>query len=124
MVSALRSSPTNMTPALDLCCPDHMEKLRAPAGEKFIECPRGCRFPCSGGIPRFVSSDNYAAAFGSQWNAFRRTQLDSFTRTTITRDRLQRCVGGSLDVLRGKLVLEVGCGAARFTEILLESAAK
>jgi SAM-dependent methyltransferase len=76
------------------------------------------------GIARFVSSDNYAAAFGFQWKAFRKTQLDSFTGTTITRDRLARCLGGSLDAVRGKLVLEAGCGAGRFTELLLEAGAR
>jgi SAM-dependent methyltransferase len=75
------------------------------------------------GIPRFVSSDNYAAAFGVQWKAFRKTQLDSFTGTTITRDRLARCLGGSLDAVRSKLVLEAGCGAGRFTELLLGAGA-
>lgn len=112
-----------MIPPLDLYCPEHDEKLRAaPAGD-FLECTRGCRYPCVGNVPRFVSSTNYAAAFGSQWKAFRRTQLDSYTHTTITRDRLQRCLGGLLDVLRGKMVLEAGCGAGRFTELLLESGA-
>lgn len=100
-----------------------MEKLVLPAGSAPVQCPRGCRFPYVRDIPRFVSSDNYAAAFGSQWKAFRKTQLDSFTGTTITRDRLQRCLGGSLDVVCGKLVLEAGCGAGRFTQILVEAGA-
>jgi SAM-dependent methyltransferase len=113
-----------MIPPVELLCPDHMEKLAMPAGDGPIECPRGCHFPRVRSIPRFVSSDNYAAAFGSQWKAFRRTQLDSYTGATISRDRLQRCVGGSLDTLRGKLVLEAGCGAGRFTEVLLQSGAR
>jgi len=75
-------------------------------------------------IPRFVSSDNYAAGFGNQWKAFRRTQLDSFTGATITRERLARCLGGSLDTVRDKRVLEAGCGAGRFTEILLQAGAR
>ena len=37
---------------------------------------------------------------------------------------MTRCLGGSLDVLRGKSVLEVGCGAGRFTELLLEAGAR
>ncbi len=81
-------------------------------------------FPIVNGIPRFVSTDNYAASFGLQWNSFRRTQLDSFTGTTISRDRLQRIAGGSLDVFRGQDVLEAGCGAGRFTEIMLAAGAR
>jgi SAM-dependent methyltransferase len=76
------------------------------------------------GIPRFVESANYADAFGLQWNAFRKTQLDSYTGTTISKDRLTRRLGGTLEVLRDKSVLEVGCGAGRFTELLLAAGAR
>jgi len=107
---------------VDLRCPQHGEVLRRAAEETLV-CPLGCRYPWVRGIPRFVSSDNYAAAFGRQWKAFRKTQLDSFTGTSITRERLARCLGGSLDVVRGKLVLEAGCGAGRFTELLLAAGA-
>lgn len=81
------------------------------------------RYPIVRGIPRFVPEDNYAADFGRQWNRFRVTQLDSNTGTTITLDRLRRCLGGSLAAVRGRKVLEAGCGAGRFTEILLAEAA-
>ena len=89
-----------------------------------LVCWSGCRVPIVRGIPRFVASDDYAAAFGWQWTRFRRSQLDSHTGTTISRDRLVRCLGGSLDAVRGKVVLEAGCGAGRFTEILLEAGAR
>jgi SAM-dependent methyltransferase len=108
-------------PPVPLVCPEHRELLSA---RESLSCPRGCRYPYVRGVPRFVSSDNYAAAFGSQWKAFRRTQLDSFTGTRITTDRLARCLGGSLDVVRGKRVLEAGCGAGRFTELLLGAGAQ
>src|SRR5687768_17188491 len=113
-----------MTPPVDLHCPDHGERLSTTVAGRSLERPHGCRFPYVRGIPRFVGSDNYAAAFGSQWKAFRRTQLDSFTRTTISRDRLTRCLGGPLDHVRSKLILEAGCGAGRFTELLLQSGAR
>lgn len=77
-----------------------------------------------GDIPRFVPAEDYAAAFGLQWNHFRRTQLDSFTGYPISRERLTRLLGGSLDGVRGRLVLEAGCGAGRFTELLLEAGAR
>ncbi len=112
-----------MISPLELRCPRHLEPLAQAPGAPELACPSGCRFPVLRGIPRFVSSNNYAAAFGSQWKAFRRTQLDSFTGTSITRDRLARCLGGSLEAVRGKLVLEAGCGAGRFTELLLQAGA-
>jgi 2-polyprenyl-3-methyl-5-hydroxy-6-metoxy-1,4-benzoquinol methylase len=75
------------------------------------------------GIPRFVLDETYADAFGLQWNHYRATQLDSHTGVPISKDRLARCVGGQLENLRGASVLEVGCGAGRFTEVLLEAGA-
>lgn len=89
-----------------------------------LACPSGCQIPIVRGIPRFVPSEDYAAAFGWQWKRFQRSQLDSYTGTTISRDRLTRCLGGSLDVVRGKVVLEAGCGAGRFTELLLGAGAR
>src|SRR5436305_3342969 len=111
-----------------LRCPSHALPLstegKLAGGDDALTCPRGCRFPVVKHIPRFVISEDYAAAFGAQWNAFRKTQLDSHTGTTISRDRLARCLGGSLEVLRGKSVLEVGCGAGRFTELMLAAGAR
>jgi len=78
------------------------------------------------GIPRILEyHNNYAAAFGEQWLRWRVTQLDSFTGTNITRDRLYRCLGSTLlQALNSGdsplHVLEVGCGAGRFTEVLLQ----
>jgi SAM-dependent methyltransferase len=115
----------------ELCCPEHRTPLAADDGTpeitlatRFLSCRLGCQIPVIAGIPRFVSSDSYAAGFGKQWKAFRRTQLDSFTGVAISRDRLTRCLGGSLDAVRNKAVLEVGCGAGRFTELLLSSGAR
>jgi 2-polyprenyl-3-methyl-5-hydroxy-6-metoxy-1,4-benzoquinol methylase len=72
-------------------------------------------------IPRFVSGSTYADAFGAQWRKYRRTQLDSYSGTTITRDRVQRCFGDELwNSLRNTQILECGCGAGRFTEVLLD----
>jgi 2-polyprenyl-3-methyl-5-hydroxy-6-metoxy-1,4-benzoquinol methylase len=84
-----------------------------------LRCEAGCIVPVVNHIPRFVDSSNYASGFGLQWKAFAKTQLDSYTGTAISRNRLERCLNGSLDVLRGKTVLEVGCGAGRFTEVML-----
>ena len=64
----------------------------------------------------------YTENFGDEWNAFRRTQLDSVTGLTITRDRFFRGTKWPSD-LRGEHLLEVGCGAGRFTEILLGTGA-
>lgn len=111
-----------MNLAPELRCPTHHQPLTESSSN--LICPSGCIVPIINNIPRFVSSENYADAFGRQWNKFRKTQLDSHTGTTISRDRLQRCLGGSLDVIKGKSVLEVGCGAGRFTEVMLKAGAR
>lgn len=99
-------------------CPIHQKPLTRE--DDALSCPDGDSFPIRKGIPRFVGAYNYADAFGAQWNRYRLTQLDSHTRTTITRDRARRCLGEELWAgLAGKQVLECGCGAGRFTEILL-----
>src|SRR5256885_5645773 len=71
---------------------------------------------------------NYADAFGLQWNTFRKTQLDSYCGTNISLRRARRCIGPEawafLQDHPGSEVLEAGCGAGRFTEILLATGAR
>jgi 2-polyprenyl-3-methyl-5-hydroxy-6-metoxy-1,4-benzoquinol methylase len=74
------------------------------------------------GIPRFVSSDNYAQSFGFQWNAHQRTQLDSYAGRPISEKRLFDVTGWPRD-MTGQVVLEAGSGAGRFTECLLKTGA-
>lgn len=74
-------------------------------------------------IPSFVAGQDYSSAFGLQWNTWAKTQLDSHTGLPITRDRMKRMFGALYAQLKGKLVLEAGCGAGRFTEILLDEGA-
>ncbi len=75
------------------------------------------------GIPRFVKSDLHEN-FGIQWNRFSTVQLDSCNGSTESQDRLLVQSGLAPEFFRGKNVLEVGCGAGRFTEILLKFGAK
>ncbi len=58
-------------------------------------------------------------SFGLQWDRFRDVQLDSRNGTTLSRDRLLGQSRLSPDDFQGRSVLEVGCGAGRFTEVML-----
>jgi 2-polyprenyl-3-methyl-5-hydroxy-6-metoxy-1,4-benzoquinol methylase len=94
-----------------------------------LTCPEGHRWRAESGILRMASlGHNYADAFGLQWKTYRKTQLDSHTRTTLSLDRARRCLGEDcwqrLHLGTSTNVLEVGCGAGRFTEILLATGAR
>src|SRR5260370_12043780 len=90
-----------------------------PDGE--MRCSEGCRWSIGGGIPRFVGENNYASSFGVQWNKYPRTEVDSYTGKSYSRDGLERCLGAPLESLHGKVVLECGSGAGRFTELLIQN---
>jgi 2-polyprenyl-3-methyl-5-hydroxy-6-metoxy-1,4-benzoquinol methylase len=89
----------------------------------FLTTEKGENFPIINDIPRFVEQDNYASAFGYQWKKYALTQLDSHNGTKISLERLERCLGFSIGELKGKNILEVGSGAGRFTEHLVQSGA-
>ena len=92
----------------------------------YLTSKSGASYQIVKGIPRILKDfDNYSLAFGEQWLKWQKTQLDSYTNTFISRDRLFRCLGDKIinrlkyskDPLQ---ILEIGCGAGRFTEILLK----
>lgn len=108
-----------------MVCPEDGKRLTAHDGE--LTCPARHHWRVESGIPRMLKlATNYADAFGLQWKTYRKTQLDSYTKTTLSRDRARRCIGEEWwRRLQepGLQVLEVGCGAGRFTEILTATAA-
>lgn len=82
------------------------------------------RYPIRKSIPRFVQQSNYADNFGMQWNHFRQTQLDSHSGLTISADRFWLATGWSPEDLKDQWVLDIGCGAGRFAEVVLNAGAK
>jgi len=106
-----------------LICPKDKTKLHKQSTDTLV-CEEAHKYQIKNGIPAFVPGNNYADSFGVQWKKYRMTQLDSYSNTTITKDRAMRCVGDELwNSLSGKNVLECGCGAGRFTEVLLNQGA-
>lgn len=80
-------------------------------------------YPVRDFIPRFVPESNYADNFGMQWNLFSRTQLDSNSGHPISTERFWKSTGWSPEELRGKWVLDAGCGSGRFAEVALSAGA-
>ena len=68
--------------------------------------------------------DEYHDNFGYQWNRFNKLQLDSHNGSSESEDRLINQSEFSREDFNGKVVLEVGAGNGRFTEILLNLGAK
>ena len=83
----------------------------------------GNKLICSKGILRFVSGE-YHSNFGLQWNQFSKVQLDSFNGSDESESRLLAQSGLKPEDFKGKLVLEVGAGNGRFTELLLKYGAR
>lgn len=103
--------------------PDARSASADPLESGALQCRRcGQLYPVRGGIPRFVDSSGYAASFGFQWRSFAREQLDRFNGTRISAERFARETGWSQEWLRGKTVLDVGCGAGRFADIAAATA--
>ena len=84
----------------------------------------GAQYPIVGFVPRFVPPENYSSSFGFQWNRFRHTQLDSVTGQPITRDRFFAQSGWAPADMAGRWTLDLGCGAGRFAEVALGTAAR
>ncbi|HUA14005.1 MAG TPA: class I SAM-dependent methyltransferase [Verrucomicrobiae bacterium] len=101
---------------------DWLPFLRCPVcGHSLVEDGQGARcsscrkaFPLVHGALRFVGSGNYADSFGYQWERFSRTQL----RPEFCERNLRRKTGLTEGDVRGKLVLDLGCGMGRFAEVI------
>ncbi len=80
-------------------------------------CPACKRtYPNAKGIARFVDAQQYAASFGFQWHRYQKTQLDNDQLRESERHFLAKTALRPED-LKGKLVLDVGCGMGRFAEV-------
>lgn len=85
--------------------------------EGTLRTASGRTFPVVRGIPRFVPTSSYAANFGLQWNRFRREQLDADQGTSLSRERYETETGWSKAEVKGKWMLDAGCGAGRFAQV-------
>ena len=66
------------------------------------------------------SSRHYATSFGVQWQRYRNVQIDRHNGTSASYNHLKMFAFDNLDFLRGKTILEIGSGAGRFTDYLVD----
>lgn len=83
----------------------------------------GATYPVVRSMPRFVSSEEYAASFGYQWNQYERIQIDKHMHNNLSRERFDATTGWPAN-LQGQRILEAGCGAGRFTQLVVERGAE
>jgi SAM-dependent methyltransferase len=76
------------------------------------------KYPIVRGVPRFVGEDAYARSFSYEWNRWNRVQLDDASGGGESEDTFVEKTGLSADDVRGKVVLDVGCGAGRFLDVV------
>lgn len=110
-----------------ICCPQCKDDLvlaiesgdDTTVTEGHLSCPR-CerRFPIVRGVPRFVGHDGYVGSFSYEWNKWSRVQLDPASGGSESEDTFTEKTGFTAADLKGKLVLDVGCGAGRFLEVV------
>tara|TARA_Y100000031_G_scaffold136673_1_gene160970 strand:+ start:5437 stop:6297 length:861 start_codon:yes stop_codon:yes gene_type:complete len=74
-------------------------------------------YPVTHGIPRFVPCENYASSFGYQWTRFRQEQIDPLNGTRQSERRLRTETAWEPEWLKGRWILDAGCGAGRFLEV-------
>jgi ubiquinone/menaquinone biosynthesis C-methylase UbiE len=91
---------------------------------EFIKCS-DCdkKYALKNGIPRYVDGA-YHSNFGLQWNKFSTVQLDSINGSDESEKRLLVQSKLKPEEFNGKVILEVGAGNGRFTEIFLKYGAK
>ncbi len=106
---------------LELKAGAEVENESVKSGE-LVDASKREAVPVRNFIPRFAGSENYAASFGYQWDAFQKTQIDKFTGLTVCRDRF---FGHSSwpENMEGETILEVGCGAGRYADVVLGTGA-
>jgi SAM-dependent methyltransferase len=99
--------------------PTNRKKLQINSG--VLKDEDGNSFQVINGVPRFVVDTNYTDNFGFQWNKFQKTQIDRETKnSTFSKERFFAATNWDKEDLTGKDVLEVGSGAGRFTQIVLD----
>lgn len=82
-----------------------------------LTCVAGHGFPIIDGIPRFTPPSSYADSFGFEWTRFPRLQLDDEVRSESERTFRQK-TGLTPEDVRGKSVLDAGCGMGRFSHVV------
>lgn len=114
-----------------LCCPETGEPLALEAsvtldsGMVWAGWLHGesCNsYPIVRGVPRFVERQHYAASFGWEWSRWPRVQFEAENvgraMAGHTTRMWERITGTNGDDLRGRTIVDFGCGPGRFLDVV------
>ncbi|MDW8016085.1 MAG: methyltransferase domain-containing protein [Bacteroidia bacterium] len=120
------SSTQGLLPVHDLLpilkCPHCSGKLSLQSGKLYC-ISDDTEYPIHNNIPRFVPNEQYVGNFGFQWNKFSKVQIDN-ERSKESENFLRTALRLRPSDVQGKLVLDAGCGAGRYAEVLTRWGAK
>ena len=85
---------------------------------RLAAAPAACCYPIVRGVPRFVDVGRLRRQLLLRVEPLEPVQLDSANGGHESEDTFREKTGFTPDELRGKLVLDVGCGAGRFLDIV------
>lgn len=121
-ISFMSGDRNTVSPSITYTCP-RCRIVCQESEDAFVCSPCGARYPIKRGIPCFVSPyEHNVFSFGFQWTRHATTQLDSRSGLPISRNRFFGVTGWP-EWMGGERILEVGCGAGRFTEVLAATCA-
>ncbi len=95
-------------------------QLALEPNQDFLVDAQGNTIPQINGIYRFAPQDNYTDNFGFQWNTFQTTQIDRHSHQDQSQERFFKVTAWDQVDLAGQNILEVGSGAGRFSQIVLD----
>src|SRR5712664_1579100 len=98
-----------------LVCPNCKCRLNMD-GNAFTCSACRANYPLLRGIPRFVPEQAYVGSFGFQWTKHAHTQLDR-NGTYYSEKNFREILEIEPAKIRGKLVLDAGCGMGRYAEL-------
>ena len=82
----------------------------------------GVVYPILRGVPRFVEQESYSGSFGYEWSRWPRVQFDSENEGGAlaghTTQMWERIVLAPDEAIRGRVLVEFGCGPGRFLDVV------
>lgn len=105
-----------------LCCPECSGQLeKSAAGLLCAKCRLS--FPIADGIIHFVPTEKYVSNFGFEWTKYART-LSSEIGTYPAEEVFRSKTGFMPEDIKGKWILDAGCGMGVFAEVASRWGAK